>query len=94
MAVRTATIDSQVFGFAKAIQAFGLERFKKNCNKAVNGFNFVLHSMFPHQHKHTDSITYANTVTFRSNKEKLKDAAKKATNLAKSKTHFAKVENI
>ncbi|KAK7574294.1 hypothetical protein V9T40_011485 [Parthenolecanium corni] len=94
IAIRTATIDSHVFGFARTIQSFGLERFKKNCTKTVRGFNYVLHSMFPQQHKHIETIPHSAAVIQRSNKEKLKDAAKKASDLAKSKTSFPKVESI
>jgi hypothetical protein len=36
IAHRSAWIDSQVFGFATAIRAFGCERFKKNCQKSVS----------------------------------------------------------
>ncbi|XP_033215255.1 PRELI domain-containing protein 1, mitochondrial isoform X2 [Belonocnema kinseyi] len=48
VAKRSAWIDSQVFGFSRAIQAFGVDRFKKNCSKMASGFNFVLESMFPY----------------------------------------------
>lgn len=48
VAKRLALIDSQVFGLRRAIQAFGLERFKKNCNLMYTGFNYVLAHMFPH----------------------------------------------
>lgn len=94
VAIRSAVIDSQVIGFARAIQSFGLERFKKNCCKAVNGFNYVLHSMFPHQQNHLDNITPTNIVAQKINKGKIIDTAKKATDLAKSKTHFQKIENF
>uniref|UniRef100_A0A0A1WV88 Protein preli-like n=1 Tax=Zeugodacus cucurbitae TaxID=28588 RepID=A0A0A1WV88_ZEUCU len=47
LAVRRAYISSQVFGFSRAIRAFGIERFKSNCNKAASGFNYVLRHMFP-----------------------------------------------
>lgn len=47
IAIRSAWIDSQLFGFSRAIRAFGVERFKKNCHKMVSGFNIVLDSMFP-----------------------------------------------
>lgn len=47
VAVRSAWIDSQVFGFSRAIQAFGLDRFRKNCTKMSGGFNYVLAHMFP-----------------------------------------------
>ncbi|XP_041969559.1 protein preli-like [Aricia agestis] len=49
VAKRSAWIDSQVFGFSRAIRAFGVDRFRKNCSQMVNGFNFVLHNMFPRQ---------------------------------------------
>ncbi|ALC42098.1 prel [Drosophila busckii] len=48
LAVRRAYISSQVFGFSRAIRAFGIERFKSNGNKASSGFNYVLKRMFPH----------------------------------------------
>lgn len=35
VAQRYARIDSQVYGFATAIRAFGCERFKKNCQQSV-----------------------------------------------------------
>ncbi|KAJ2942150.1 hypothetical protein O0L34_g11066 [Tuta absoluta] len=47
VARRSAWIDSQVFGFSRAIRAFGLERFRKNATQMVNGFNHVLQHMFP-----------------------------------------------
>lgn len=47
IAERSAWIDSSVFGFSRAIQAFGLDRFKKNCMKMSGGFNYVLAHMFP-----------------------------------------------
>ncbi|XP_055855906.1 protein preli-like [Episyrphus balteatus] len=52
IAIRTAFISSQVFGFSRAIRAFGVERFKSNCNKASLGFNHVLRNMFPSAHNH------------------------------------------
>ncbi|CAB3224775.1 unnamed protein product [Arctia plantaginis] len=47
VAVRSAWIDSQVFGFSRAIRAFGVDRFKKNCNQMFYGFNHVLDRLFP-----------------------------------------------
>ncbi|XP_017781070.1 PREDICTED: protein preli-like [Nicrophorus vespilloides] len=80
VAVRSAWIDSQVRGFSKAICAFGYERFKKNCHKMAGGFNHVLMSMYPvHQHL-TNHATAAASA-----KNKLKDAAKNASELAKAK---------
>ncbi|XP_050294143.1 protein preli-like [Anthonomus grandis grandis] len=79
VAIRYAWIDSQVRGFSRAICAFGYERFKKNAHKMVSGFNFVLQNMFPHQHV----IPNAHVAATAANK--LKDAAKSASELAKSK---------
>ncbi|XP_014255464.1 protein preli-like [Cimex lectularius] len=85
IAERSAWVDSQVLGFGRAIQAFGVERLKKNCVKMVRGFNYVLSSMFP------PSIQPHAPMT---NAEKLRDAAKKASELAKAKaeTLYAKCE--
>ncbi|XP_055390390.1 protein preli-like [Condylostylus longicornis] len=47
IAIRSAWVSSQIFGFSAAIRAFGVERFKSNCNKTVAGFNYVLCKMFP-----------------------------------------------
>ncbi|XP_055905352.1 protein preli-like [Eupeodes corollae] len=60
IAIRTAFISSQVFGFSRAIRAFGVERFKSNCSKASMGFNHVLRNMFPSAHLH--AIEAANKV--------------------------------
>jgi len=85
VAERSAWIDSQVFGFGRAIQAFGLERFRKNCQQMVGGFNYVLTSMFPHTSvSHATSDEVANHISS-TKKDTLKDAAKKATDIAKSK---------
>lgn len=108
VAKRSAWIDSQVFGFSRAIQAFGLDRFKKNCATMSEGFNYVLANMFPHTaqlinpnlsqtsfsmqagHNNTDdgaksSITGDLQQSLQGKAEKMKDAAKKATDLAKQK---------
>ncbi|EDW60188.1 protein preli-like [Drosophila novamexicana] len=58
LAVRRAYISSQVFGFSRAIRAFGIERFKVNGNKASNGFNYVLCRMFPQ-----DQLTSVTTTS-------------------------------
>ncbi|PNF28461.1 Protein preli-like [Cryptotermes secundus] len=87
VAERSAWIDSQVFGFGRAIQAFGLERFRKNCQQMVGGFNHVLMTMFPltaTSLPHTTSDETTSQLT-PAKKETLKDAAKKATDIAKSK---------
>lgn len=77
VAIRSAWIDSQVYGLATAIRAFGVERFRKNCNKTILGFNYVLQALFPAglgmQHK--DLSMSAN---------KFKEAAKTASEHVKA----------
>lgn len=109
IAKRSAWIDSQVFGFSRAIQAFGLDRFKKNCAKMAEGFNYVLTNMFPHRaqfinsklsqmsfsmqagHSTDDGVTTKPSLaedlqhSLQGKAEKVKDAAKKGTDLAKQK---------
>lgn len=52
---KSAWISSSVFGFGAAIQAFGLDRFKKNAMKASRGYEYVLEKLFTpvlHQQPH------------------------------------------
>jgi len=80
VAVRSAWIDSQVFGFSRAIRAFGVERFKKNCNKMVFGFNHVLSAMFP---IHTSNVGHSDH-HYMSKASKIKEAAKTASSQVKA----------
>ena len=43
---KSAWVSSSVFGFGTAIQAFGLDRFKKNAMKASRGYEHVLEKLF------------------------------------------------
>ncbi|XP_045502612.1 protein preli-like [Colias croceus] len=72
--VRSAWVDSQVFGFSRAIRAFGVERFRKNASQMVSGFNFVLHNMFPRPAPH--AVSHAL--------KEMRDAAAAATDRAKA----------
>jgi hypothetical protein len=109
IARRSAWIDSQVFGFSRAIQAFGLDRFKKNCTKMSEGFNHVLRNLFPQTTQFINpklsqaafSVQAGSVIddgvatkpslaedlqhSLQGKAEKVKDAAKKATDLAKQK---------
>nr|ACO13067.1 preli-like [Lepeophtheirus salmonis] len=42
LAFREAWIESSFYGFRSAIENYGLKRFKQNCLKATEGFNYVL----------------------------------------------------
>jgi len=39
-------IDSSIYGFRSAIRKFGIDRYKKNCILATEGFEFVLNRLF------------------------------------------------
>lgn len=71
VAERSVWIESNVYGMSRAIQAFGLQRFKINSAKAVKGFNFVLSSMYG-----TNTTSSAGVLLHQ--KEKLKDALKQS----------------
>ncbi|ETN67645.1 MSF1 protein [Anopheles darlingi] len=93
IAIRSAWIDSSVYGFGTAIRAFGLDRFKKNCAKTVDGFNFVLHHMFPN---HPAALAAAATSAkdhHGSKAQKLREAAKHASDQMKAKAEHL-VQNL
>lgn len=74
---REAWISSSIYGFAYALQAFGMERFKKNASRSLKGFNYVLNSLFPQQ----ETIAQ-DKLQFQSNTDKLRSTAKAAKDLA------------
>ena len=45
-AIKEAWIESEIYGLRSAIKSFGIDRFKKNCEKATNGFEWVLKRTF------------------------------------------------
>lgn len=89
IATRSAWVDSSVFGFATAIRAFGLDRFKKNCHKAGDGFNYVLQHMFP---AHPTSLAAAHNQHL-TKAQKIKEAAKHATDHVKAQAEQI-IQNI
>ncbi|XP_056140082.1 PRELI domain containing 1a isoform X2 [Lampris incognitus] len=77
---REAWISSNVYGLSRAIQEFGLARFKTGVTKTMKGFEYVLAKM----QGETPSRTLAETATERARetalaaKEKAKDLASQA----------------
>ncbi|XP_072257128.1 PRELI domain-containing protein 1, mitochondrial isoform X2 [Pyxicephalus adspersus] len=80
---REAWVSSNVFGFSRPIQEFGLARFKSNVTKAIKGFEFILAKM----QGDTPSRTLVETAkeatekakeTALAAKEKARDLASKA----------------
>lgn len=80
---REAWVSSNIFGFTRPIQEFGLARFKSNVTKTIKGFEFILAKM----QGDTPSRTLVETAkeatekakeTALAAKEKAKDLASKA----------------
>ncbi len=46
-AFKEVWIESDIYGLRSAIKKFGTDRFKKNCVKATEGFDWVLRRIFP-----------------------------------------------
>lgn len=42
LAVKEVWIESGLYGLRSAVKSFGLERFKRNCHRATDGFNHVI----------------------------------------------------
>lgn len=93
VAKRSAFITSSVYGFSRAIRAFGVERFKSNCNKTANGFNYILANMFPHHLKsleltphlsHQHALNNAQSEHKPAKMERLKNATKSIYNFSKA----------
>ncbi|XP_055693152.1 protein preli-like [Lutzomyia longipalpis] len=90
VAHRSAWIDSQVFGFSRAISAFGLERFKKNCSKMSTGFNWVLHTLFPNPAHQDLHLLHPATKA-----QKIKEAARTASDHMKAQAeHIYQVYSV
>jgi len=88
LAKRMAWIDSQVYGFRRPLEAFGMERFKNNATKAAAGFTHVLSILYPQYNAMmimTPSTMPITVPTFDETKEKLMEGAKKAGKLAREK---------
>jgi len=89
VAERSVWIESNVYGMSKAIQAFGMQRFKVNSVKAVKGFNYVLNSMYG-----TNTTSSSGVFTsVEHQKEKLKDALKQS-NYKTGSLYVQYVENM
>lgn len=74
---REAWISSRLFGFARAIQEFGLARFKSNVTKSVKGFEYVLAKM------QGDAPSRTLVETAKEAKDKARETAVAATEKAK-----------
>lgn len=99
IANRMAWIDSQIYGFRRAIEAFGLDRFKNNSTKASDGFNYILRMLYP---KHVQNLVAESTnnqvvsgvPTFDETKEKFKEKAKEIARQSAEKITLVSNPNV
>jgi len=82
LTARQAWINSNMFGISRAVQAFAVERFKHNCDKARKGYQLVLDTMF-NQNYETSNLHNGHLHPLLM--EKLKERAKNISDKAKSK---------
>lgn len=85
IAKKEAWVESGLYGLRSAVKSFGIERFKKNCHRATDGFNYVL-TQFQNQQAYLKDVRDRNWQAMKSRGELLKDGAKHAANLAKATT--------
>ena len=87
---REAWISSSIYGLSRALQSFGLERFKVHSGKALAGYNYVLTSMYSPELLPLNAMAVSKlekiTEAAKLNKDKLKHTAQKAREIAKSKS--------
>jgi hypothetical protein len=86
IAERTAWVSSQIYGLRRAIESFGIERFRKNCIKAAAGYNYVMNNLYGHPTTDTgenDADVPKPLSKFGETKGRIKEKAKRAGELAK-----------
>jgi len=85
IAVKEAWVESSFYGLRSAIKNFGVERFKKNCIKATDGFNHVLDRLQTQQHNLT-RIRQEKIEEFQSMKTQLKTQYREKAESIKEKS--------
>ncbi|GAU92689.1 hypothetical protein RvY_04738 [Ramazzottius varieornatus] len=87
---RIACIESHVFGFAKAIQTFGIERYKRNTAKTEEGLLHTLARLYLSSSNPSDERTPGGVVnrmaSLAGRAETIRGTARKATDVARLKT--------
>ncbi|KAI0209400.1 PRELI domain-containing protein 1, mitochondrial [Lamellibrachia satsuma] len=86
---RHAWITSGIFGMSYALQTYGYERFKKSITKTLKGYEHVLRKMYMPE---TVPETPAHILSV--NPETLRQTAKKAKEIAKTKATSMVASNL
>jgi len=89
LAERTAWVTSQVFGLRRAIESWGIERFRKNCIKAAEGYTYVMQNLYSDASEaplvQTGTGKSHLSTKFGETKGRIKEKAKRAGEIAKEK---------
>lgn len=96
VAVKQAWVESNLYGLRTAIKNFGIERFKKNCVKATEGFNHVLEK-FHHRQHDLRELGHVKMAEFQVKKDQLKSGVTERVEIIKEyakETATVKVESI
>lgn len=75
VALKQAWVESNFYGLRSAIKTFGIERFKKNCRNATDGFNHVL-ERFHHKQHDLRELGTVKLAEFQVRREKLREDIK------------------
>jgi len=89
VAVKEFWVESRFYGLRSAIKSFGIERFKTNCEKATEGFNFVLEKLQKQQNclREMGNVKFAE---FQERRDQLKNQAEQLKIAALEKTDIIK----
>jgi len=95
IALKEVWVESRFYGLRSAIKSFGVERFKKNCEKATVGFNYVIERVQAQQNTLRE-IGNVKLAEFQEKRDHLKSQAEHFKESAKSQAeHFRETaENI
>jgi len=85
VALKQAWVESNFYGLRSAIKNFGIERFKVNCVKATEGFNFVL-ERFHQQQNSLREIGQVKLAEFQQKRDNLKIQYNEKVELIRDKT--------
>lgn len=83
IAIKEAWIESGLYGIRSAVKSFGIERFKQNCLKATEGFNYVLQHLHSQQY-YLKEVRQRKWQEMKQRGETLRDTAMMAAEKAKA----------
>merc|ERR1711915_480569 len=85
VALKQAWVESNFYGLRSAIKNFGIERFKSNCVKATEGFNYVLERIHTQQNSLRE-MGHVKLAEFQQKKDNLESQYNEKVELIMDKT--------